>query len=341
MSSSPLSHLTIGLCQGTCLTGRNQSIFSFHSVGSEDGNPAAMDILSCAICESRELTFLYRKPGERRPEQRTVNPYHLACIDNRWYLIANDIARAGLRKFALTRLTCRQLTGRRFLKPANFDPEQYLRSAFAAMTGDRDYEVVIDFDAWATDIMRGCRWHPTQQITELPAGGSHFRVRVACLEEIERWVLSWGIHATVLSPTQLADQVTSVMRALVQRCAEPATGEDLHAGQSPSNPIASRAALPSAARPRTRPPPPNPNDRPILTTPHRRPLRIPRPPLRQTRPQRSRRRGPHRPRLPWLHRGSPSRKHRPPPAAQPQVTLPLLDGPPRPGATRPSEADNP
>jgi hypothetical protein len=60
------------------------------------------------------------------------------------------------------------------------------------MSGRGDYEVVIEFDAWATDQLRGRLWHSSQQVTELPGGGSRLRMRLSGLEEVERWVLSWG-----------------------------------------------------------------------------------------------------------------------------------------------------
>ena len=37
------------------------------------------------------------------------------------------------------------------------------------------------------------------------------------LEEVERWVLSWGTHATVISPPALATRVRSIAATLVHR----------------------------------------------------------------------------------------------------------------------------
>ncbi len=94
------------------------------------------------------------------------------------------------------------------------------------MTGDRDYEVVVEFDAWATDIMRGRHWHPSQKITELTAGGSHLQLRVSCIQEVARWVLSWGTHATVLRPNQLAEHIAVIAQALVERYSDLTINQD-------------------------------------------------------------------------------------------------------------------
>jgi hypothetical protein len=38
-----------------------------------------------------------------------------------------------------------------------------------------------------------------------------------CLEEVERWVLSWGTHATVIKPDLLATRVSKIIRELIKR----------------------------------------------------------------------------------------------------------------------------
>ena len=70
--------------------------------------------------------------------------------------------------------------------------------------GGEDYEVVVDFDSWAADLVRGRKWHSSQEMTELPGRQLRLRMRLDSLEEAERWVLSWGTHATVVRPQALA-----------------------------------------------------------------------------------------------------------------------------------------
>lgn len=102
-------------------------------------------------------------------------------------------------------------TGLRFKRPTDFNPDEFLRKGFGAMTGTEDYEVIVVFDAWATDTMRGRQWHRDQVVAELEDGRCVFCVRVSCLDEIERWVLSWGSHARVIGPRELVDRVLQTM----------------------------------------------------------------------------------------------------------------------------------
>jgi proteasome accessory factor B len=147
---------------------------------------------------------------------RHVHPYHLTCIDNRWYLLAHDTDRSDIRTFVLGRIT-NPRPGDPFTKPKDFDPEKYFDGSFGAMKGTGDYEVVIEFDAFATDQLRGRKWHPTQVVTELPCGGSQMRMRLSGLEEIERWILSWGTHANVVGPAPLIERIRHTTAALDRR----------------------------------------------------------------------------------------------------------------------------
>ena len=174
-----------------------------------------------AIQQRRGLRFLYRKPGQKNASGRHVHPYHLSCNDNRWYLIGHDVDRGDIRTFALARMNGGPMLGEAFEKPKEFNVAKYLRGSLTVMNGQGDYEVVIEFDAWATDQLRGRLWHSSQQVTELPGGESRMRMRLSGLEEVERWVLSWGAHATVIQPELLAERVGKIARTLAGRYETP------------------------------------------------------------------------------------------------------------------------
>jgi proteasome accessory factor B len=92
-----------------------------------------------------------------------------------------------------------------------------LGGSLGVMSGKGDYQVVIEMDAWLTDVLRGRRWHPSQEVAELPGGGSQVRMRLSGLEEIEQHVLSWGAHASVVEPRELRERLGVVARALAAR----------------------------------------------------------------------------------------------------------------------------
>jgi hypothetical protein len=47
--------------------------------------------------------------------------------------------------------------------------------------------VVIEFDAWGADLVRGRQWHSSQVLNDRPDGGARLTMLLNSLEEIERW----------------------------------------------------------------------------------------------------------------------------------------------------------
>lgn len=194
-----------------------EGVLSFRPFAPEVTDMERFEAVTRAIQQRRALRFLYRKPGEKSPGGRHVHPYHLTCNDNRWYLIGYDVDRCDTRTFVLGRISGSAVVGAVFPKPKDFNVETYLRGSFTVMKGQGDYEIVIEFDAWATDQVRGRLWHSTQRVIELTGGGSHIVMHLSGLEEIERWVLSWANHATVIKPEILAQRVARAARELAER----------------------------------------------------------------------------------------------------------------------------
>jgi predicted DNA-binding transcriptional regulator YafY len=226
-----------------------ESVLSFRPFAPENTDLENFSVLTRAIQKRRVVQFTYRNLGSAKAQQRTVQPYHLGCIDNHWYLFAFDIARGDIRTFALTRLTNPKLTKEKFKVPKDFNAGEYLRSSFVAFKGTQDYEVVIEFDAWAGDLIRGRTWHASQQIVELPGGGIRFTMRVDSLQEADRWVLNWGTHANVIRPQALIDRIRTMPARTVLPSASNAVGTPL-TSLNTSRACAVRSATAVGRRPR-------------------------------------------------------------------------------------------
>lgn len=225
---------------GEYTLGNLSEALSFRPFAPADVDLDNFKIVVRALQERRELRFRYRKLNHREFEARQVHPYHLACVENHWYLFAHDLARREIRTFALVRLREPSLTDTRFERPKDFNPDVYLRGSLMVFKGKHDYEVVVEFDAWAADLIRGRHWQPTQELTELPGGGLRVRFLLNNLEEVERWVLSWAEHATVIRPKALARRIQKAAAGLARRytdlLAEVATSADISQPQSAVTP---------------------------------------------------------------------------------------------------------
>lgn len=193
---------------------------SFRPFAPEDNELDTFEVITRALKERRVLKFQYRNLDADKAQVRLVHPYHLGCVDNHWYLFAFDVKRQAMRTFALPRLKLPELTTERFTIPKKFNLSEYLKGSFSVFKGEDDYEVVVDFDSWGADLIRGRKWHASQEITELPKRQLRLRLRLNSIHEAERWVLSWGQHATVVRPQTLANRLRETAKTIQTRYQE-------------------------------------------------------------------------------------------------------------------------
>jgi len=107
-------------------------------------------------------------------------------------------------------------TGKTFERQEKFSLEKRLRDSFGVHSGQGDFEVVIQFNARTADLVREKKWHESQQLRELKGGGAELRLKLSSLQEIERWVLSWGGDAKVLKPKELVDAVRQAAEKILK-----------------------------------------------------------------------------------------------------------------------------
>lgn len=172
-----------------------------------------------AVRGRRVVSFRYQKPGAGRWTARRVRPYHLRAVAGGWYLFGHDERRKAERTFALTRMRDVAKTGDGFERPEDFSADGWLAGSFGVFggRGKRERKVRLRFDPFAAQFVRERRWHASQVIEEETDGGLMLTLRLRTLEEVERWVLSWGEHVEVLAPVALRRQVGKVAEQMVEK----------------------------------------------------------------------------------------------------------------------------
>ena len=189
--------------------GDMEAAISFKGIGTSVADIELFEVVSKAVLSSCELHFEYKKLGSSRHQPRRVQPYHLGCIENQWYLFAFDVTRQQLRTFVLSRMRNARNTNLKFTRPSDFSIEAHLSGSFGVFnSGNKGRQTVrIQFDAFAAQIVGERQWHATQKLRVLKNGGLELSLELGNLEEIERWILSWGTHAKVIAPKSLAQRI--------------------------------------------------------------------------------------------------------------------------------------
>jgi proteasome accessory factor B len=193
--------------------------FSRKVVQQDPRDAKRFGTLAQAILEQHVTTFFYRKLGAEYAESRKVRPLHLGEVDGGWYLIAHDLERDALRTFSLPRMSRLKVSSNRFERPVDFNGKAYLKHSFGIwnMVGDETRQVVrVELKNYAARLCQERRWHPTQDVVPLNAKGTRVEIRfeVGRLEEVLRWVLSFGSQAKVLAPPELVKMVRDEVEAM-------------------------------------------------------------------------------------------------------------------------------
>ena len=193
------------------------SAVSFRSTGRSTTDVHLFEELSHAVFKQLEIRFDYKKPDAARYEQRYVQPYHLGCVENLWYLFAFDIDRQQVRTFALPRIRSVRVSKNKFRRPFDFSIGKFLGESFGvfAKPSKTKHTIRIAFDAFAAPRIAERQWHPSQKMKQLRGGGTELSLTLGNLEDVERWILSWGSHAQVLTPPELKERISKTVSALV------------------------------------------------------------------------------------------------------------------------------
>ena len=117
---------------------------SFRHTGESEVEVEVFDRVSQATAKRRQLKIRYRKPNQK-PEERVIDPYQLANINNEWYLYAFDHKRRDIRCFVPTRILEVESTGKTFERPDSFTLDNYLADSFGVYKGDESYDIRVRF----------------------------------------------------------------------------------------------------------------------------------------------------------------------------------------------------
>jgi hypothetical protein len=126
-----------------------------------------------------------------------------------------------VRMFVLDRIKMLNVTDERFTWRKDFQLDDFMRYSFKVMH-DELYTVRVRISpGWARWVGEKI-WHESQKLTKLPDGSLEIAFHVAGLDEIKRWVLSFGPEAQVLEPEKLKEMVRKdLSRILAQYSTAP------------------------------------------------------------------------------------------------------------------------
>lgn len=157
--------------------------------------------------------------GARKGEvtERRIDPYRILEDRSTWYVVAYCHLRKDMRMFALHRIRDWKLCDERFRPREDLDIDKWLRSAFQLEHGDAEQTVTVRFQPLAARYICERNWHHSQKLDKHKDGTCTLEFKTQNLDEVKRWVLTYGSEAEVLEPQALRDMVREEHQQAVAR----------------------------------------------------------------------------------------------------------------------------
>ncbi len=169
--------------------------------------------LESAISKQRTVRFGYWGPKRSRPGERVMNPYALRLDDGNWYVIGQDLDRATVRTFKVSRIRgdIRFATRRErdFRVPADFNVEQH--------RVPRPWQIGETVGTAQIAVSDDTAWWVERTLSD--AGSVEdgvFETAFANVDLLAGWVLRQNGRAVALEPEELRGAVADGLTALVE-----------------------------------------------------------------------------------------------------------------------------
>jgi proteasome accessory factor B len=179
-------------------------------------NETYLQNIACALAENRKLEIHYRPSEDRREDVHVVHPYFVPFVDGVPYVVGHSEQRGETRVFAMDRIRDLRVLDATFERPEEFrveqlDPDEIWERSFKAFFRHGEPEgrtlVIIEFEPPMANIIRSRQWHPSQRIQRSANGHVTLSMMCAVTPDLKAWILSFGRHARVVEPRELAREI--------------------------------------------------------------------------------------------------------------------------------------
>lgn len=167
-------------------------------------------LLREALIYQYRTVLIYDAKGKGEPAAYEVDPYTLIFYKGGLYLLGYAHNRRALRTFAVERISRVTVGRERFEMPAEFRPEEQLKSAFGIVE-EAAMPVRVRFAPAVAHTIKERLWHPSQGVRDEKDGSVVLSFEAGGRMEIVSWILSFGRYAEVLEPPDLREEVQGVV----------------------------------------------------------------------------------------------------------------------------------
>jgi predicted DNA-binding transcriptional regulator YafY len=187
----------------------------FRTGAKIDLDPQIWHSLETACQKGYSTQMTYYTASRDSVGERTFDPYLLYIYrGTNPYAIGFCHTRQAIRWFRVDRIRKLEVLEQRFTRDPGFDPQQHFEDIFQAEVGGELQTIEIWFDGKTAPYIRERIWLPSQEIIEHGNGAMTLKFVAKGLQELKRWVLSYGRGAIVLQPPELVVMMRQEIEAM-------------------------------------------------------------------------------------------------------------------------------
>lgn len=172
-----------------------------------------------AMLDNACLCIEYRKYLRAESERRTIRPYAVKEFEKRWYIVAYSEEQAGLRTYALDRITAVERSGAQFRMPADFDVDRLFEASYGIYLPEGETPVLVKLRSTLREAayLQDLPLHPSQVLIEQGEDHCIFALRVVPNPHFIMELCSRGDRLEVLEPLSLRESVKEALKKAIER----------------------------------------------------------------------------------------------------------------------------
>jgi predicted DNA-binding transcriptional regulator YafY len=188
----------------------------FRTGAKIDLDPQMWQSLETACQKGYSTQMTYYTASRDSTSERMFDPYLLYIYrGTNPYIIGFCHNRQAIRWFRVDRIRKLEILKQSFIRDPSFDPQQHFEDIFQAEVGGELQTIEVWFDGKTAPYIRERMWHPQQEIVEHGDGAMTLKFVAKGLQEMRRWVLSYGRGAIVLQPPELVAMMREEIEAMM------------------------------------------------------------------------------------------------------------------------------
>ena len=187
--------------------------YHFNATPSANLDPQVFRALQEAIRTRTTVEVTYYTASRMKSGDRKFDPYAFAAPGGSWMLLAWCRRHRSFRHFSISDISNVRPTGTPFLR-RKVDMAAYFRDYFGGVGGGTIYDVRLAVSPKYVAAFRRKKYHASQSLQMHDDGSATVSFRVAGLDDIRPFVLSYGRGVRVISPPELVEMVTEEVRVV-------------------------------------------------------------------------------------------------------------------------------